>query len=200
MTSSVPSSVLLFGATGTIGRYITEAVLNARPAFGRITLFTSPATAGSKAELLEAWKAKGIRVVVGDVTNPGDVASVYETEKIDTVVSCLGRGALQTQIELLRVAEGLGTVKWFFPSEYGTDVEYGPNSREEKPHQNKLAVRKYIRENVKNMKVTYLVTGPYFDMWVNRGAVDSLGFFDVGKKEAVIEAGNGRIGFCTMVE
>ena len=201
MTSSVPSRILVFGATGTIGRYITNALLDARSSFEGITVFTSVATTNSKSDLLQSWKNKGIRTVVGDVNNPGDVEAAYTAENIDTVVSCLGRGVLTKQIDLVRLAENLGTVKWFFPSEYGTDVEYGPRSREEKPHQDKLALRQFIRENVKNMNITYLVTGPYFDMWVKRGPVGGIGFFDDGKKEAnVIGDGEGRVGFCTMAE
>lgn len=77
----------------------------------------------------------------------------------DTVVSALGRGAIQVQIPLLRIAEASGSITSFFPSEYGTDVEYGPASKAERPHQDKLAVRKFIREGVKKLHVTYLVTG-----------------------------------------
>jgi len=100
------------------------------------------------------------------------------------------------------VSEASGSVKWFFPSEYGTDIEHNAKSPNEKPHQHKLAVRKYIRENVKNMKITYLVTGPYFDMWVNmQPGVEAAGGFNLEKSEAVlIEDGKGKVGFCTMWE
>ncbi len=118
------------------------------------------------------------------------------------MISCLGRGALHTQTELVRLADESGSVRWFFPSEYGTDVEYGPKSAAEKPHQNKLAIRKYLRENVKNMQVTYLVTGPYFDMWVNAvPGIEACGGFVVDKKQAyMIDDGQGKVGFCTMWE
>ena len=198
--STFPFRILIFGATGTIGRYITDALLNAQPSFDQVSIFTSPGTVESKVELLEPWKDKGLQVVTGDITNPNDIAAAYESEKPDTVVSCLGRGAIQHQTEIIRLAEE-GTVKWLFPSEYGTDIEYGPKSVYEKPHQNKLAVRQYIRENIKRLKVTYLVTGPYFDMWVRRTPVEGLNFFDAEKKEAVlVEDGKGKIGFCTMAE
>ncbi|KAL8281592.1 hypothetical protein RB600_005157 [Gaeumannomyces tritici] len=96
-------------------------------------------------------------------------------------------------MELIRLAEASGTVKWFFPSEYGTDIEHNERSAGEKPHQVKLAVRRMIRDEIKRLHVTYLVTGPYFDMWVTAGN------FDAARREAnVMDDGEGRIGFCTM--
>lgn len=118
------------------------------------------------------------------------------------MVSAVGRPVIDTQIELLRLAEESGTVKWFLPSEYGTDIEHGPKSAGEKPHQLKLKVRRFVRESLKRLKVTYVVTGPYFDMWVDRTTgLDQAGGFDLqGKAAHVIDEGEGRIGFCTMWE
>ena len=66
----------------------------------------------------------------------------------------------------------------------------------------KLKVRKFVRDNLKRVKVTYVVTGPYFDMWVDVApGAEEAGGFDVSKKHAyVIDDGEGRIGFCTMWE
>lgn len=194
-----PSSILIFGATGNIGQYITNAILAAQPSFNKVTIFTSPATLASKAVLLNSWKAKGLSIIAGDARNPSDIASAYTG--VDTVVSCFGREALMLQIELLRIAEEAG-IKWFFPSEYGTDIEYNASSATEKPHQMKLAVRKFVRENVKNMKVTYLVTGPYIDMYFGMiPTAHSAGGWDPKTKEAVLLGdGEGRVGFCTMAD
>lgn len=202
MASQTVSKILVFGGTGAIGRYITASLLAAQSSLGQVTLFTSPATASSKAPLLARWKAGGLKVIEGDLTSAADVQSAYASTGADTVVSAVGRDVLGSQIELIRLAEESGTVKWFLPSEYGTDIEHGPASANEKPHQFKLKVRKYIRENVKRVKVTYVVTGPYFDMWVNPiPGLDIAGGFDVANKQArLIDNGEGRIGFCTMWE
>ncbi|OAA65836.1 NmrA-like protein [Niveomyces insectorum RCEF 264] len=202
MASFVPTRLLIVGATGAIGRYITEAILAAKPPFTHVAIFTSPNTVTNKADLLQTWKARGLAsVVVGSVQNEDDVQRAYTTEKPDTVISCLGRDALQVQESLLRLADAPGSpVKWVFPSEYGTDVEHNPSSATEKPHQHKLALRKYIREQIKNVQVTYLVTGPYFDMWVNYTPdTEPTGGFDPAAKRAVVVGdGEGRVGFCTM--
>lgn len=203
MTSIKASNILLFGATGFIGTYITEKVINAQPAFKHITIFTSPETVAKKTDLLEGWKKAGnVSVITGSVDSESDVRAAYKEHKIDTVICAFGRGAIAKQIDLIRWADEEG-VAWFFPSEYGTDIEYGPKSKDEKPHQQKLKVRKFIREEVKKLQVTYVVTGPYFESWVFGRFADlevSPGF-DPEKKEALlIEDGEGRIGFTSMPE
>ena len=93
------------------------------------------------------------------------------------------------------------TVKRFFPSEYGTDIEYGPNSKNEKPHQLKLKVRKYIHDNVRKLQYTYLVTGPYADLYIGKTKDENGGSFDVlGKKATLLGTGKERISLTTMRE
>ncbi|KAJ6589298.1 reductase-like protein [Mycena capillaripes] len=197
MASFIPSKIVIFGGTGIIGQFITSSILRARPAF-EVLLFTSPNTASTKTELLSKWKAEGLSVVTGDVTKAEDVLAAYQG--VDTVISCVGRGVLQHQIELIRLAEETPSVKWFFPSEYGTDIEHNAKSPDEKPHQIKLKVRAFVRDQVKRLKVTYVVTGPYFDMWVNTipGAETAGGFVNDKKEAYVIDEGEGKVGFCTM--
>ncbi|KAK4646807.1 hypothetical protein QC761_213900 [Podospora bellae-mahoneyi] len=195
-----PTRILIFGGTGTIGSYITTSLLRAQPRFPQITLFTSPGTAEKKASQIAKWKSDGLSVIVGDLTSSADVKSAYQSSQADTVISAVGRGGLQHQIELLRLAEESNTVQWFLPSEYGTDIEHNDKSPDEKPHQLKLKVRKYIRDELRRVKVTYVVTGPYFDMWVDTApGLESAGGFKPEEKKAwIIEDGEGKIGFCTM--
>lgn len=197
---SIPSHVLIFGATGNIGRFITNSIVKAKPNISKITVFTSANTVSSKASLINGWKSAGVSVLVGDITKASDVTDAYDG--VDTVISCVGRGVLDQQRELIRLAEESQSVQWFFPSEYGTDIEHNSKSAAEKPHQMKLAVRKYVRDHTKRLKVTYIVVGPYFEMWVDEGPwVDQLGGLDIKKNTAsVIGDGNGRIGFTTMEE
>lgn len=205
MASTVPSKILIIGATGVIGKYITNAILSAKPrisSLSQVSILTSPATVSNPAKqpLLSAWKSQGLSVITGDINSAEDVRNVYKD--VDTVVSCLGRGGLLEQIELLRLAEESDSVRWFFPSEYGTDIEYDETSKDEKPHQNKLKVRGFIRENLKKVKVTYVVTGPYIDMFLEyKAGSEAAGGFDPKKKTAVlVGTGEDKIGFTTMPE
>ncbi|PTD04326.1 hypothetical protein FCULG_00001365 [Fusarium culmorum] len=186
MADFQPKSILIFGATGTIGRYITNAIANAQPAFDQVTIFTSEDTVVRKHDFIEELKSKNVKIITGDINNEEDVKKAYKG--IDTVVSAVGRNVIETQINLFKIAAESDSVKWFFPSEYGTDVEYGPQSADEKPHQLKLKVRKYIRENANGLKYTFVVTGPYIDM----------GFDHIGKKAVLVDNGQGNIGFTTM--
>ncbi|ORY68949.1 NmrA-like family protein [Pseudomassariella vexata] len=204
MASQLPSKILIIGSTGVIGKYITAAILSAKgasiPSLSSVSILTSASTVSNpdKESLLSTWKSKGLSVITGDIHNADDVGKAYTG--IDTVVSCLGRGGLLEQIDLLKWAEESDSVKWFFPSEYGTDIEYDESSNDEKPHQNKLKVRKYIRENLKKVKVTYVVTGPYLEMYLfKKPGLDVAGGFDAGKKDAVLVGdGEGKIGVTTM--
>ncbi|KAF4977279.1 hypothetical protein FZEAL_6167 [Fusarium zealandicum] len=198
MASFQPTNILIFGATGTIGKHITNHIVNAQPSFPSITVFTSENSVAKKADVIGELKSKGVKIIAGDVTNEQDVKKAYEG--VDTVISAVGRNALETQIDLIRIAEESSSVKWFFPSEYGTDIEYGPQSASEKPHQLKLKVRRYIQENVKHLKYTYLVTGPYADMYLDlQPQAPEAGGFDIKNKKAVlIDNGEGKIGFTTM--
>ncbi|KAI0479997.1 hypothetical protein F4859DRAFT_456161 [Xylaria cf. heliscus] len=199
--ATLPFNVLIFGGTGVIGKYITDAILSAGASPGHtISLFTSDATAAdaAKASLLASWTSRGLRVVTGDIANAQDVSRAYEG--VDVVVSCVGRNVLAQQIELLRLAEESASVKWFFPSEYGTDVEYDASSKDEKTHQIKLKVRGFIRDNLKRVQATSLVTGPYIDMYLPfiPGA-EAVGGYDVQAKRAVVVgSGNDPVGFTSM--
>lgn len=73
-----PKNLLLFGATGTIGSYILEAILTERSQFDRVAIFTSARTAESKASTLDDLKKKNVEVIVGDVEDESAVKAAYE--------------------------------------------------------------------------------------------------------------------------
>ncbi len=119
---------------------------------------------------------------------------------IDTVVSCVGRNVIAQQIPLIKWAAETSVTR-FFPSEYGTDIEYSPRSASEKPHQQKLRVRRYMA-TVRNLEWTYLVTGPYSDLYfAGTSGRPEVGSFDIKEKKAhLLGDGNGRVSFTAMTE
>lgn len=204
MASLKASNILIFGATGYIGTYITEKVIAAQPTFNHITIFTSPETVANKSDLLEGWKkqAGNVSVITGSADSEADVKAAYKKDQIDTVICAFGRNAIAKQIELIQWADEGDDVKWFLPSEYGTDIEYGPQSKDEKPHQQKLKVRAFVRDQVKRVRVTYVVTGPYFESWAQEKTPMpdiAVSQFHVEDKVAqLIEDGEGKIAFTSM--
>ncbi len=63
-------------------------------------------------------------------------------------------------------------------------------------------MRSFALSRIKRLKVTYVVTGPYFDMWVNAiPGMEPAGGFKPDTKEAyLVGDGEGKVGFCTMWE
>jgi hypothetical protein len=198
--ASPSQNIIVFGATGVIGKFITDAIVEAKASFTRIAIFTSQNTLETKSSYIQSLKDAGVEVFVGDIRDEATILKAYEG--FDTVVSAVGRNVIADQIPLLRLAEGTQNIKRFFPSEYGTDIEFGPKSPGEKPHQLKLKVRAYIRNEVKRLEYTYLVTGPYADLFIGVGkGVAKAGSFDVKEKKAtLLGTGNEKIALMTMSE
>jgi hypothetical protein len=90
----------------------------------------------------------------------------------------------------------------FLPSEYGTDIEHNSASPQEKPHQLKLKVRAYAKTIPKDrLHFTYLVTGPYSDLYMGASSKNEIGTFDVKAKKAVLlGTGNEKVAFTAMAE
>ncbi|KAL5373137.1 hypothetical protein DPSP01_012940 [Paraphaeosphaeria sporulosa] len=164
----LPKKILVFGATGVIGKYIISGLVDAKASVEKIGIFTLPTT----------------------------------VESCDTVISALGRSTILVQTPLHRLAEASPTIHTFFPSEFGTDNEYSTStSTHEKLHQLKLQVRKYVREYIRKVAVTYLVTGPYSDLYLSAQAGDfeRAGSFDVkGGKAVLLGDGDSRVAFTSM--
>lgn len=73
-----PKKILIFGATGVIGKYITQALIDRRSDFERIGIFTSQSTAENKKEEIERLKSNGVEVLVGDAKSEEDVSKAYD--------------------------------------------------------------------------------------------------------------------------
>jgi hypothetical protein len=119
---------------------------------------------------------------------------------INTIISAVGRNAITTQTTWIKLASQSPSITRFFPSEYGTDIEYGPESASEKPHQAKLKVRAALRE-AGGLEHTFVVTGPYAEAVLRATGTPGAGSFDVkGKKAVVTGDGEGRISLTTKDE
>ena len=122
---------------------------------------------------------------------------------IDTVISAAGRPIIAQQITWINAALRAPSVKRFFPSEYGTDVEYDESSKNEVPHQQKLKVRAKLREQEKEgkgLEYTFVVTGPFAYGYLAAGT-GRLGGFNVKERKAVVLGdGKGRISLTTDPE
>lgn len=212
---TAPHNILILGATGTIGTYITRAILDANTQnhFGHISIYTSERTIVEKVQDICALDTSGVEINVGSLDDEmrfkvacqgkqmQDRTKGSELTRIagvDTIVSCLGRHAIEKQIPITTWAEQAGVTR-FFASEYGTDIEYFPDSVHEPPHQMKLKVRAHIA-TLRKLEHTYLVTGPYSDLYF--GAMKEApmaGCFDVEEGRAnLLGDGEGAVSFTAM--
>lgn len=212
---TAPNNILVLGATGTIGTYITRAIVdaNSQGHFGRISIYTSERTIVEKVQDICALESWGVEIHVGGLDdemrfknacqgkrleNTEENAQLTQYAGVDTIVSCLGRHAIEKQIPIASWAEQVGVTR-FFASEYGTDIEYFPDSVHEPPHQLKLKVRAHIA-TLKKMEHTYVVTGPYSDLYF--GAMKEApkaGGFDVEEGRAyLLGDGEGPVSFTAM--
>lgn len=123
---------------------------------------------------------------------------------IDTIISALGRDALQHQIPLITLASSHPDVKWILPSEYGTDIAYSPASVNEKPHQQKLRVRAYLEENQEKGRLgvgyTYVVTGPFADYYLRFIPEERGGGWDVARRKGVLLEKENKVSLTSMKE
>jgi len=71
-------NILIIGATGAIGVYITQQIISAKSSFGRIAILTSQNTVNTKAAELEKLKSAGVEVIVGDLGVEEDVKKAYQ--------------------------------------------------------------------------------------------------------------------------
>lgn len=213
--ASKAESVLVFGATGNIGLHILNELALALEAgtFRRLAIFTSQNTVDSKSSLIKDLQSRGVEVFVGDIADKSTLQSVIsnsakplnsgkDNTPFDTLVSAAGRAAILSQIPIIEIAEQTPSVKRYYPSEFGTDIEHPVTNDKEPPHQLKLKVRKYIREHVKRLDVTYLVVGPFPEFWfrMTKGT-EYTGGFDVNNKKAILLGdGKGAVAFTSMPE
>lgn len=147
----------------------------------------------SKLSMVSLQNSLEVSKMILTISSPG----------VDTVISAVGRMAIGEQVEWVKLAEQAPTVKRFFPSEYGTDIEYGPESANEAPHQQKLKVRAALKGS-SGLDYTYVVTGPYADVGGYLGTAPygpQIGSFDVKEKKAVlIGDGKGKVSLTTPDE
>lgn len=114
------SRILIFGATGYIGKHVANASLaQGHPTF----LFIREATLSNpeKAPLIESFKSKGAIIVHGSLD---DYASLVEAcKKVDVVISALGAPQIADQFNIIKAIKEAGNIKRFFPSEFGIDID-----------------------------------------------------------------------------
>jgi nucleoside-diphosphate-sugar epimerase len=113
------SSTFVAGATGLLGSRIAHHLLTAGTP---VRALVRPGTDGARRSALAALAARGLELVVGDITDPVGTLSAAIGDA-STVISAVQGGPetiVDGQLNLVRAAEKAGAVR-FIPSDFAVD-------------------------------------------------------------------------------
>ncbi|KZF25654.1 NAD(P)-binding protein [Xylona heveae TC161] len=104
-------SVLLIGASGSLGVPLVEEFIRQKSKFERIAILADP----SRAKKFEDVQKRGIDVVTGSFLDPNSYKG------FSVVISLAGNPIMRLQPAMIEAAVAAG-VRHFYPSEFGVDV------------------------------------------------------------------------------
>ncbi|KAK9357648.1 hypothetical protein V1504DRAFT_436546 [Lipomyces starkeyi] len=166
-------SVLLLGATGTIGVKIA-ANLSLQSSQLKRTAFLTP-----RADAGPAKEAKYATISLERIVGSLEDATSYKG--FDVVISAVGDAVCAQQPKYIDAAFAAG-VKHLYPAEYGADLTRD-GTREESYFVNKIAARKHLAKRVKedpSLGYTYVMTGLFSDFMIQFNTI----FLSEDKKSA----------------
>lgn len=112
------SKILVIGATGYIGKFIARA--SAALQHPTYALVRKP-TISSKASLIQSFTSSGITILEGSLQDHDSLVAAIK--QVDVVISAVGGAEIPEQTKIISAIKEAGTIKRFFPSEFGNDVD-----------------------------------------------------------------------------
>ncbi|GAQ78715.1 NAD(P)-binding Rossmann-fold superfamily protein [Klebsormidium nitens] len=114
-----PTSILIIGATGYIGRHIALAAAAAPEAAAYALI--SKATAGKpeRKEVLDQLRSAGVQFLEGDLYDHASLVAALK--QVSVVISTVGFAQLADQTKIIDAAKEAGTITRILPSEFGLD-------------------------------------------------------------------------------
>ncbi|XP_077248733.1 isoeugenol synthase 1-like isoform X2 [Tasmannia lanceolata] len=115
------SKILIFGATGYLGKYMVKASVSlGHPTY----VYTRPITVttdSAKLELLKEFKSMGVEIFEGTLDEHDKLLSVIR--QVDVVISTLAIPQHLEQIKIIDAIKEAGNIKRFLPSDFGVEVD-----------------------------------------------------------------------------
>ncbi|GAB4840251.1 leucoanthocyanidin [Ancistrocladus abbreviatus] len=194
--------ILVVGATGFMGRFITEASLESGKA--TYVLVRPGLLCPSKAKTVKSLQEKGAIILQGLINDRELMEKIMKEYEIDVVISAVGGGNLLDQLPLVDAIKAAGTVKRFLPSEFGHDVDRAdPVEPGLTMYNEKRTVRRLIEQSgVPYMYIccNSIASWPYYDNTHPSEVTPPLDHFQIygdGSVKAYFVAGSD-IGKFTM--
>ncbi|KAL5555166.1 hypothetical protein UlMin_037402 [Ulmus minor] len=118
---SVNSKILIFGATGYLGKYLVKAsLLDGHPTFAYVRPIKSNSVP-SKIELLKEFESLGVTIFQGELDEHEKLVAAIQ--QVDVVISSLAVPQHMEQLKIIKAMKDAGNIKRFVPSEFGNDVD-----------------------------------------------------------------------------
>ena len=151
-------TVLVLGSTGMLGTKIVKALLDKGET--EVRAMICPGSYDNHQEDIDAIKAKGAKIVEGDLMKPESLLPVFEG--VNVVVSAVGNNqtTVPGQKNAIDAAKKQG-VKRFIPSDFSVDyrkLDYGDNDN--------LDLRKQVLEYLQQsgLEYTLILNGAFIDI------------------------------------
>ncbi|KAJ7723030.1 hypothetical protein B0H14DRAFT_3098391 [Mycena olivaceomarginata] len=138
----MPPSVLIIGASSTVGCPLVQEFLKNQSSFAHITVLSDPA----KLSCFTNVQSQGVEVVVSSFLESNSYKG------FDTVISLASNAAMKLQPGMIDAAIA-GSARHFYPSELGTDIS--------------VATREHLRDQAREVPgfaYTLLMTGRFTEL------------------------------------
>ncbi|XWS11531.1 hypothetical protein CRYUN_Cryun37aG0006100 [Craigia yunnanensis] len=143
------SKILIFGATGYLGKYMVKASVSlGHPTYA----YTRPLnSSSSKLDLLNEFESMGVTIFYGELEEHEKLVSMLQ--QVEIVISTLAVPQHLDQLKIISAMKDAGTIKRFVPSEYGNEVDRSTNALP--PFEALLANKRKIRREVEAAGLSY---------------------------------------------
>ncbi|KAL6347050.1 hypothetical protein AAG906_012301 [Vitis piasezkii] len=186
---SMLSSILIFGGTGYIGRYMVKASVKMGHPTYVYSRPTTPQTHPSKIELLKEFQSMGVNIVQGELDEHEKLVSVIQ--QVDVVISALAYPQVLDQLKIIDAIKVAGTSKRFLPSDFGVEED---RVTVLSPFQEFLDKKRIIRRAIEAAGISYTFVsascfGAYFVNYLlhpHDHSNDSITVYGSGEAQAVL--------------
>ncbi|GMY12596.1 isoeugenol synthase 1-like [Fagus crenata] len=148
--ASEKSKILVFGATGYLGKYMVKASVSmGHPTYAYVRPI-KPNADPSKLEQQKEFEALGVTVIQGDLDEHEKLVTALG--QVDVVISTLAVPQHLEQLKIIRAMKDAGNIKRFVPSEFGNEVDRVSGLP---PFEGLLANKRKIRRATEEAGISY---------------------------------------------
>ncbi|EPS35828.1 hypothetical protein H072_10789 [Dactylellina haptotyla CBS 200.50] len=189
MSTEYFQNVLLIGATGDLGKYILNALLDLSTTHASQPINISLLTRSSSSSSSKFPSHPSIKNVFrGDISSHDFLEEAFKDQ--DIIISAISPYALLLQKNMLRVAAKVG-VKKFILGEFGMDTKDVPLTNAVRVFQQNRAVLEHAEEICKAADMTFagVICGTFLEMCLLDGEIGfefesrTANLYDGGKKK-----------------